>query len=627
MAAPASTAFPTVPNFNGAGGANRFIGAFPDPFLDYASTQMPRSLYDVLRWCEYYYLTCGVYRQAMSRVVRYFLTSVVLTDASDDEEQKYNDYLNKDLNIMKVLALAGDDFMCYGNHFASIRVPFRRYLKCPKCNAERPIDKIKYSWDRFKFKGKCLTQNCTYEGVLNRVDRRSIETDKLKVIRWSPHEIKIMYHPIQDTSTYLWDIPGWFRTQIKKGNTYYLESTPWEIIETIKDGDDKLFGFNDGVLYHMKEDTVSGMHQFGWGIPRILGNFKQAWYLQVLKRYNEAIALDYIIPFRVVTPKPGTSKAADPLLHMNLSSFQNNVMGMFRAHRQDPTTLHALPFPVDFTLLGAEGRTLAPTDLLDKGTDEFLNAQGVPAEMYRGTLQWQVMPAALRLFDRTWVHYVNELNTFLGFICKRTSELQNWENLEAKLEPVTIADSMEDKQVRLQLAASQAISQQTALTPFGVNFRDEVKKQMQEELYKQTEMQKFQEDIQSKQELSRAFQQGASMPQPGQPQPGQPQQGGAPAEGGEQDPNMPPPQPMPADQAGDSSGLTPQDLQGKADELARQLLAMPEGQRRGQLTQIRKTNETLHSLIIASMQKMRSQARSVGGPQVLQQELGPAAAQ
>ncbi len=302
-------------------------------------------------------------------------------------------------------------------------------------------------------------------------------------------------------------------------------------------------------------------------------------------------------------------------------------MGMFRAHRQDPTTLHALPFAVDFTLLGAEGRTLAPTDLLDKGTDEFLNAQGVPAEMYRGTLQWQAMPAALRLFDRTWVHYVNELNTFLSFICKRTSELQNWENLEAKLEPVTIADSMEDKQIRLQLAASQAISQQTALTPFGVNFRDEVKKQLQEELFKQTEMQKFQEDIASKQELSRAMQQGASMPT-GQSQPGQPgQQPQDPS--AEQDPNAPqqPPMPSPADQAGDSSGLTPQDLQGKADELARNILAMPEGQRRQQLTQIRKTNETLHSLIIAAMQKMRSQARSQGGPQVLAQELGPGAAQ
>jgi hypothetical protein len=29
-------------------------------------------------------------------------------------------------------------------------------------------------------------------------------------------------------------------------------------------------------------------------------NFKQAWYHQVLRRYNEAIALDYEMPFQVV---------------------------------------------------------------------------------------------------------------------------------------------------------------------------------------------------------------------------------------------------------------------------------------------------------------------------------------
>jgi len=42
---------------------------------------------------------------------------------------------------------------------------------------------------------------------------------------------------------------------------------------------------------------------------------KQAWYLQVLQRYNEAIALDYIIPFRVISPmpRPGANGEIDEL--------------------------------------------------------------------------------------------------------------------------------------------------------------------------------------------------------------------------------------------------------------------------------------------------------------------------
>ena len=59
---------------------------------------------------------------------------------------------------------------------------------------------------------------------------------------------------------------------------------------------------------------------------------------------------------------------------------------------------------------------MAPVELHDKAVDEFLNAQGVPEEMYRGTLQWQALPAALRLFERTWVHMGTEYNQLLNWI-------------------------------------------------------------------------------------------------------------------------------------------------------------------------------------------------------------------
>ena len=70
--------FPTLPAGNQpfAGDFRRSASAFPDPFFDYASTQMPRSLYDVLRWCEFIWMTNGTYRTACQRIVRYFLTKI-----------------------------------------------------------------------------------------------------------------------------------------------------------------------------------------------------------------------------------------------------------------------------------------------------------------------------------------------------------------------------------------------------------------------------------------------------------------------------------------------------------------------------------------------------------------------
>jgi len=49
---------------------------FPDPFCDVASLSMPESIQTALRWVEYIMMANGVYRQAVDRVVSYFITDV-----------------------------------------------------------------------------------------------------------------------------------------------------------------------------------------------------------------------------------------------------------------------------------------------------------------------------------------------------------------------------------------------------------------------------------------------------------------------------------------------------------------------------------------------------------------------
>lgn len=160
--------------------------------------------------CEFVYLSYGVYRTAAQRVVRYFLTNIELQDASDDEKEKWDKFLNDELRILNVLAMAGDNFMAYGNEFASVIIPFRRYLRCKKCSTEHPIKKVAYTWNGadLTFTAKC---KCGHEGVFERVDRVSVGQDPLKIKHWPVHEIRLLYHPIQDKIIYLWEIPAWFK--------------------------------------------------------------------------------------------------------------------------------------------------------------------------------------------------------------------------------------------------------------------------------------------------------------------------------------------------------------------------------------------------------------------------------
>jgi hypothetical protein len=262
--------------------------------------------------------------------------------------------------------------MVYGNDFSSVLVPFKRYLSCggEGCGLELPLKNVykqpefRFKWSNFEFHAHC--PRCNYQGKWQHIDRRLGELGPVKIKHWSPHEIDIIYDPGTEETAYVWKIPEDYRKLIREGHLFHLERANWEIIQCVKNNTHLMF--DKDVIYHMKESTLAGIRNRGWGISRMLSNFRQAWYVQVLHRYNEAIALDYVIPFRLVTPAPGPGSgdsARDSLLNMNMGGYTQQIQRMISERRRDPASWHTLPFPVQYQALGGEASQLAPRELLD----------------------------------------------------------------------------------------------------------------------------------------------------------------------------------------------------------------------------------------------------------------------
>jgi capsid protein len=151
---------------------------------------------------------------------------------------------------------------------------------------------------------------------------------------------------------------------------------------------------------------------------------------------------------------------------------------------------------------------------------------------------------------------------------------------ECELESVKIIDDIENKAWRLQAMSANLISKETAMSPMGIpNPTEEFKKILEEQRREQEESQRMQEEM----EMS---QMGLVNPE---------------------DPNG---------QSGDGQ-VTPENVNQEADQMARQLLEMPETERRRQLTAIRNSNDTLHALVLKKMEQLRNQARSMGMQQAL----------
>lgn len=598
-------------------------GIFADPFEDIASTVMPTNMSQIFKTCERILYADGTTRQALDRVLSYFLTDIEIYDASDQEKEDYQTFLEEKLGIKPSLRIVGMDYLCYGNSFISILMPFTRYLSCKSCHYEAPLRQIhdnpvyKFKWNTFQFFARC--PSCKYTGEWDKIDRRSDSDGEITIKRWSPQEIELIWDPFSGNVSYIWKIPEYYKRLIREGRLEHLAPANWEVVEAIRDNMD--LKFEKDVIYHLKEDTLAGILNRGWGIPRLLANFRQIWQVQAFRRFNEAIALDYVIPFRVITPAPaggggGDPAVKDPINNMNLGGFVQRVGSMLRLRRRDPAAWHVLPWPVQYQTLGGDAKQLAPRELLDQGYDILLNNLGVPVELYKGSITLQAAPTALRLFESNWNHLVYNLNRVLDFIMRRLAVLLSWQPAKAKLQRVTHADDLNRQLAKLNLMAQGLISETTGLKAIGLDKREETLRQLDDERFKAESQQKFVEDMEAAGLMSQMMQ--------GQ-QPVDPNTQAAAGGGGEAGVMPPAYQSIVAQlPTGPNQKISPDELLTRAQTVAQQLMSLPESQKDSELIRLKRVDQTLHSVVKAVMDDIRQQARTSGGAMVLAQQFGRA---
>lgn len=553
---------------------------YPNPFFDIASEYVPSDINQIYELCEFLMTTMAPFRAVTSRVVRYFLTEIVVEGEEDDDRERYETFLDKKMKLLQTLGEIGDDYVCYGNVYLSLFLPFDRMLTCPECQTQYHCDAIEYKFKKGQFTGKCL--KCGKDVVFGHVDRRSPDIDRARLIRWNPKRIKVRVHPVSGRIEYYLEMDPQLCQKIKEGNPFYLNDTPWSMVETALRPSDNLFKFKEGSLFHLRTGSLAGLPIRGLGIPPMLPNFKLAYYIQLLRRYDEAITLDYVVPFRVLFPQ-AQSTGQDALSLMNMGTFVAQMEHMVENHRRQITDVQVAPFAIGYQMLGGEAKSLSPKESIQLALDELFTSMGYPAELYKGSLSLQAAPVALRLFEKEWSHLVNGYDAIISWIVKLVGRYFRWsDKVEAHLRPVTLADDLERKALMMQAAAGQDISKQTAYRQVGVDYMEEQKRIVQE----QQEIQKLQQKAMEEQSAQQLDGSGGENAGPGA-----------------------------------VVGATPGDVYEQAGALAQQLLTQtPESMRRSELIKIKHSNPTLHALVIQRMDEMRNQAALQGRDMVLQQQ-------
>lgn len=561
----------------------------PNPLFDYLTTFVPRKLKSLFHYCDYLYFNCPQVFAVLNKFAIYPITEFTYESDSPKLREKYKILIGDVLKLKNILIQTGVDRFVYGNSFTSIYFPFKRFLVCPDCKTKYNIRHVSFKFKiknkQFDFVFKCERCNKEVKAKVEDVKLRLPTPRDIHVIRWNPKYMEIESNPITGDREYFYEIPYTIQEQVKRGDRQLLETMPMAFIETIAQG--KMFKFSKGKIFHMRTEGPAGIDD-KWGFPSLLSSLKQFLYTSVLRKGNEAIALEYITPFRVLHPAQATANA-DPTVTISISNWIQETKMNLQAWRRDPLHLMFSPIPIGVTTMGGQGRALMVTGEIAESENSIIASFGVPREFIYGGLSATGSGVTLRMLENQLLNHTTQLVDMAQWITDRCGEFLGWKKIKIGLEPFKLVDDVQQKMALLQ--ANQAsggvlLSQTSVATMFGKDIAKEREIRMQESL----DEQRFQFEMQQKmQEMQNSLAERARS----------------------------------AGQSGQPASYDQQKVIADAEGLVQQLTSMDEGTRRSFLQNLEQEDYVMYSVVIQRWEAMQTQQQAAMRQQMQQQMAAP----
>ena len=577
----------------------------------------PKTVGEMLDWADWLWYHFDTYTNALKGAVRYFLGDIDIEAKNDtnngDERRKITTELFRDYDVLDLLGRVGDEFIQWGNCFTSIEPVTRRKLYCPRCHAT--VDALQVGHLSFKasddpnkpmFFGDCPVCNQSVGFSHFEVIDSS---EPLRVQFWNPRLVGIAYCPTTKESEYYVAPSDTWREAWSKGDPHFVAETPTVILTAMQRG--MRIHMKKDFFFHAKTPTPSTREDLlkGWGMPLFMNCFPKCVQIMLLDKFDESIIADHVVPFPVISPAPqaNSQPSDDPLMTVNLGSFRQQVELMISRHRKNPSWIQVAPYALNYQLLGGEAKQLVPVDLRNQKVQDLLQAMNIlDFSQMQGT---GGPPPNLRFFEKVWGIHINTLNRWGQWLCDARTKIIKSTPVNFSLVKSSIYENDMSIEYKSKLGMGGVISMDTALRPLGIDYELEQTK-LRDEQQRAAEIAKKDEK-----ETMKADELEASMysPQPGTPQLMAAQQatagGEAPAGGA----------PMPAGGALPGGGAAPgtgaadiNAMWDQAQQMAQQLMTMPESERKSQLINLSKTNETLHAFVKGILDKMENRAATQG---------------
>jgi len=557
-------------------------GVYGDPMRLWAHSFSSRNLKQLFRWTEYLYYNSAQIFAGTKKFAEYPITELEYMSDSDKITGLYRKLLEDIVGIKRALIKSSIDLQVYGNSFTSVHLPFKRFLKCSKCSFKQAATVIEFKYNPNKATFKHVCTDCGFEGTSKVVDTLQLSPDKINVVRWDPKLIQINYNSVTSECEYYLQVPSSLKSKVQGGDKHLVTTLPLALLETIAKGE--LFKFNDDELFHMKADSPAGVES-GWGYPPLITCMPLFYHASVLRKANESIALERIVPMRVMHPQ-AISGNADPILSLSMGKFMSEVEDNIEKWRKDPNHIMMSPVAVGVSQVGGEGRALMVNAEIQQAEDNIIAAMGFPKEFVYGGLSFTGSSVTLRMLENQLESSVFQLTQLLRWVSGKLGRFLGWDACQVSLGDFRMIDDVSQKQLVMQLFQMGMVSKTTVAEAHGIDVAEERTKIKQENLADA----RFQKEMElDMMDLQKDISQQARQ--------------------------------MAADQQG-AGGLNydQQAVIGQAEQIAMEFMQTDPGTRKSQLSSLQAEDYVMYSVVIQRLEQLQLDQKN----QALQQaQMGP----
>ena len=449
---------------------------YPSPFFDIAHTYLPVTVKQLFRWCRYYFLTNPLINATVFKLSEYPITDVIIDHEDPEVVKRWTEYFQDHLNYRPFQIECGLDYHAYGNSMVSIGFPFRKYLHCQSCGFAEQAQKIRSKWVFTNYTFRLTCPGCGITADAWAEDRYFKNASGIKLIRWNCEHVDVTYNDVTGESTYFYNIPSTVRNDIVIGKKDVVESVPQVFIQALRQQKGVVFSKDN--FFHLKRPTLAQQDR-GWGIPMVLPVLKDTFHLQLMKKAQEAILVEHIVPLRVLFPQAG-SGSSDPYSTINLVDWRDQIAAEIARWRHDNNYIPILPLPIGNQTIGGDGRALLLSQEIQQWGEHIMVGMGVPREFLLGGMSYAGTNVSMRMLENQFIGFILRHKQMAKWIMRMVASRMDWPEVNIRFKPFKMADDLQRKAYLYQLNQAQKISDKSLLADSDFNQTEEDEMMVQE---------------------------------------------------------------------------------------------------------------------------------------------------